>query len=373
MSDSARALTVTAVVPAANEGGSGEILLNVLRHAHSAQMTLDVVSLDKGPLNARIDGLGAPLRVVNGGRLRDPVALGRVWGLLARHFRVRRPDVALSWEAGAHPWVAPASTAAGVPVVFHQAGHPSRRVAVDVAATALPSRGVIVASNFIAGEQARLWPRRNVAVVPYGIDLARFDAAADRRDGALADPVVAMVGRLSRWKRQHVFVEAAADVLRQLPGARFVLVGGEASGDHGYEAELRAQASALGLTEPRLTFAGAVRDVERYYANADIVVHLSDHEPFGLVLLEAMAAGAMLISVREGAPLEIVEDGVTGRLLKAPTAKVLSETIVKLSGDGPQRLRLARAGHRYAIENGSALAMTQRFASALRQLLDVDG
>lgn len=361
-------LRVCIVVPSAAEGGSAEILLNLIRNADRAGLVLDIVELQRGPLNQRIAEHPVSHRVLPAGRIRDPRALFRVGRELVSHFGTCKPDIVLSWEAGAHPWTAIPARRAGLPSVFHQAGHPSRRVAVDVAATVLPGNGVLVASEFVASEQAKLWPHLRTRVVPYGISIDRFSGTGAKAAGALDAPVIAMVGRLSRWKRQHVFIEAAAAVQAVLPDARFLIAGGAADADRGYEAELRAQASSLKLSSSTLTFTGPVRDVERVYALADIAVHLSDHEPFGLVLLEAMAAGAPLISVREGAPPEIVTHQQTGVLLPEPSASALASELLRLAADGDRRARLAASAGAYVRTHGTAEAMARRMAVALREL-----
>jgi D-inositol-3-phosphate glycosyltransferase len=94
----------------------------------------------------------------------------------------------------------------------------------------------------------------------------------------------------------------------------------------------------------------------------DVVIHASNREPFGRVLLEAMAAGRPVIAPREGGPLEIVVDGETGVLVPPRDPDALATTMVALLNDPARRAAMARAartraaavfdirGHAQAIE-----------------------
>jgi D-inositol-3-phosphate glycosyltransferase len=75
----------------------------------------------------------------------------------------------------------------------------------------------------------------------------------------------------------------------------------------------------------------------------DIVVHASNREPFGRVLLEAMAAGRPVIAPREGGPLEIVSDGETGLLVPPRDPDALAAAMVSLLEDPARRAAMSRA------------------------------
>ena len=121
----------------------------------------------------------------------------------------------------------------------------------------------------------------------------------------MEDPVVGIVGRLQPWKGQRIFLEACAGYLRSHPRVRFLIVGGSSSEDRGYEAELREAARTDEAFAGRVHFSGsvAVEDAHDSMDAIDVVTHCSFEEPFGLVILEAMALGKPLVrgSVR-GSP-----------------------------------------------------------------------
>jgi glycosyltransferase involved in cell wall biosynthesis len=104
-------------------------------------------------------------------------------------------------------------------------------------------------------------------------------------------PQVALVGRISPWKGQNIFVEAAALTLQAFPSARFQIIGTPLFGEHEFEQTLRRRVCDLGLTD-KIEFTGFLKDVPAHLKHIDIVVHASIlGEPFGQVVIEGMAAG----------------------------------------------------------------------------------
>src|SRR5262249_55717709 len=145
--------------------------------------------------------------------------------------------------------------------------------------------------------------------VPNGVDIARFGRRT--RGDDIRPIVVAMVGNVTQWKKHNLFIAAAAAVDRSLP-VEFRIYG------HVPETpELRAPLDDLitrhGLVE-RFHLMGFVGDPRQIMAEIDMLVHTADHESFGRVLVEAMAAQLPIVSVRGGGAAEIVVDGETGLL-----------------------------------------------------------
>ena len=128
-----------------------------------------------------------------------------------------------------------------------------------------------------------------------------------------AAPVVGIVGRLSATKGQRELVEAAASVLARHPDATFRIVGGALFGEESYEAEVRALVRDLGLSE-KVVFTGFVDDPVREVDGLSVCVHASPvAEPFGQVVVEAMARGVPVVATRAGGVPEILlPDGGRG-------------------------------------------------------------
>lgn len=125
-------------------------------------------------------------------------------------------------------------------------------------------------------------------------------------------PVIVMVGNIKSWKGQETVVRAVARIRERMPQLRCVFVGDTAPGDAEYAKTLQALVTSLSL-ERNVIFAGVTPHVADYLDMSDLVVHASVlPEPFGRVVLEAMACRRPVVGSRGGAITEIVVDGETG-------------------------------------------------------------
>jgi glycosyltransferase involved in cell wall biosynthesis len=185
-------------------------------------------------------------------------------------------------------------------------------------------------------------------VVPDGLalDLPAVDRDEARRRLGL-DPdafVVALLGRLSRWKGQAVLVEA----LGRAPLARdgrtvAVLAGAAWREDPRLPEELRGRAAALGV-EDQLRLPGFVDDVAALYAAADVVaVPSTQPDPLPNAALEAAAAGCCVVAADHGGLREILRNGTTGLLVPPGDPGALAEALGALRDDPGRRARLGAA------------------------------
>lgn len=164
---------------------------------------------------------------------------------------------------------------------------------------------VTTPSTYMADVLARTLrvPRAGIRVVPNGISVT---AVGEFREGARRDEiVVAVVGRLAAMKRVDRALEAIAHVPHDVP-VRLVIAGAGP-----LEGELRAFSTTRGL-DRRVTFLGPVTDVGALLADVDVLVLPTSGEPFGLVVLEAAAAGALpIVFADAGGALEALPpDGI---------------------------------------------------------------
>jgi glycosyltransferase involved in cell wall biosynthesis len=156
--------------------------------------------------------------------------------------------------------------------------------------------------------------------------------------------VVGIVGRLQPWKGQHHVIRAVAELARRGHDVHGLVIGGAAFGlSPEYEPELHVLAREEGVVD-RVTFAGQLPDAARYLAAMDILVNASKPEPYGLVLLEAMAAGVPTVAYATGGPLDIVVDGVTGLLVPPERLVALADAVEALVVDPEMRERFGEAG-----------------------------
>jgi glycosyltransferase involved in cell wall biosynthesis len=189
--------------------------------------------------------------------------------------------------------------------------------------------------------------RRNAAVVHDGFPGALEVAT----DGTPAVPMIGLVGRITEWKGQHVFIEAAAAVRRKFPQARFQIIGSAMFAEEAYEARLRARVRELGL-EDCLEFTGFRADVQELIGRLTILVHASTTgEPFGQVVIEGMAAGKPVVATRGGGVPEIVVDGVTGLLVPMGEAAPMADAIVRLLSDPSSATAMGHAGRQHVADH----------------------
>lgn len=185
---------------------------------------------------------------------------------------------------------------------------------------AFESWRVIACSSYMAWEIQTYFgvPPEKIDVIPNGIDPRRFDAlngkdlSEFRLEFAQPDePIVYYVGRIVPEKGLSVLIDAVPYVLREWPDAKFVLAGG------GYIEDLRAKARALGVTD-NIIFPGRISDEVRdgLFKVANVAVFPSLYEPFGIVALEAMAAGTPVVVTEVGGLTEVVDLHRTGITVK---------------------------------------------------------
>jgi glycosyltransferase involved in cell wall biosynthesis len=176
-----------------------------------------------------------------------------------------------------------------------------------------------------------------------GVDLAHIKAApAASVHGTFwlptNAPVIGCVGALVGHKGHRYLVDAAAQVVREVPDARFVILGeGELRGS------LEKQIADLGL-EKHVILAGFRTDVLSLLKGFDLFVMPSVTEGLGTSLLDAMACEKPIVASRIGGIPEVVVDGETGLLVPPKDADLLAEAIVRLLEDRALAASFASAG-----------------------------
>lgn len=204
---------------------------------------------------------------------------------------------------------------------------------------------------------------RHLVKVPNGIEMDRFHPGeeADVRlalGAAEGQTLIGIVCRLDVWKGVDVFLAAAARLVETRPAVRFAVVGGAIAGLEDYASALHEQARTLGL-DSCLTWTGwtyGPSEMPRVHRALDVLVLASSEpEPFGLVVIEAMASGRPVIATAHGGPCELVEDGVTGLLVPPRDPAALADAMCRLVDDRAAAHAMGEAGrtralHRYTSD-----------------------
>ena len=230
---------------------------------------------------------------------------------------------------------------------------------------------VIANSNATAETFVATGGRRAVVEVVYnGFEPSQFARPSDfsqsavrKRLGLPTGFLIGIFGRLTRWKGQHIALEA----LRSLPGVHLVVVG-EAlftEDDRAYRDELQRTAEEPGL-QGRVHFLGFQSDVTPLLQAMDVVVHCSvAAEPFGRVIVEAMLAGTPVVATHGGGVDEIITDGQDGFLVPPADPPALALAVGKIIQDPALAAKLSSA----ALASASERFSMEKTVGCIRQLL----
>jgi len=213
-------------------------------------------------------------------------------------------------------------------------------------------------SAFCASQIKRALPNDQwgkVAVARLGVDVGRYEP---RPDPGNAVPRILCVGRLCSAKAQHLLLDALAGLDAATTPWQAVLVG-----DGPDRESLLRHAARLGLGQ-RLELTGPLgqEQVQAQYRQADIFVLPSFAEGLPVVLMEAMAMGLPCLSTRIAGIPELIEDGVSGRLVSAGDAAALTAALARLLADKALAQRLGRAGRETVVRDYDAAANARKAA-----------
>lgn len=215
----------------------------------------------------------------------------------------------------------------------------------------LRADAIITPSHYFKGIIAG-WgvPPEKIQVIYNAVDLSRFTGLGDRdqarrRLGLDQSPLLLTVARLVPWKGVDELIRLLPELRQCVPGLRLVVVG---------EGPLRPQlerlAQGLGVREA-VRFTGQVDRalIPCYFRAADVFVLYSGYEGLSHVLLESMAAGTPAVASAKGGNLELIEDGVSGRLVPWGSCEALRAALLDVLTQ-PARAAAYAAAARARIE-----------------------
>jgi glycosyltransferase involved in cell wall biosynthesis len=298
-------------------------------------------------------------------------------GVLIYGWRLRRrlgqlgPDVLHSNGMKMHLLGALAKGA--TPLVWHLHDYLSARPAMKPLLRRLASRCQLLIANSesVAADARRVLPGSlPVHVVYNAVDSEVFtpegaaldlDALAGLPAAALGTVRAGLVATFAFWKGHEVFLRAAAACEPANP-IRFYVIGGPvyATGGSQYSLEqLKSLANELGVAN-RVGFTGFVEDVPAAMRALDIVVHAStEPEPFGLVIVQAMACGRAVIVSAAGGACELVEPETNALTHTPGEIGGLADALMGLATDAALRIRLGTAGRVNVRRDFSRLRMAE--------------
>jgi glycosyltransferase involved in cell wall biosynthesis len=186
-------------------------------------------------------------------------------------------------------------------------------------------------------------------------------------------PVVVMVGNVKQWKGQDTVVGAVDPIRRWYPSVHCVFVGDTSPDDLYYDTAVRALVAELGL-ESSVIFTGYQRNVADFLMMSDVVVHASVlPEPFGRMILEAMACRKPVVGVRGGAITELVEEGQSGLTFTPGDRGQLADAVLRVIGNPAEAQRLGQNGYECLIREFHVDRNVESTDRLYERLLQTDG
>ena len=356
--------------------GGGELrMLDHLRHSSFGTDRFSALCFQTGPLVERLESWNMPTAVIPFRWELGPRRSGLHYpGLFARvvgHLRRARPSLVISNGYLDLPLVGPAASVLGIPILWRARAEyipnlpprPNararatlwflRHLVARIATTTAYERDLLVQRGV---------PPEKVTTVYNGVDVERFERARPARDrirGEWSLPdgtmLLGVVARLSRLKGYEVMLDALKSLTRDAPPWKAVFVGVNVE-EPDYVAWLKSRVEELGLGD-RVIFAGYREDIPEILSALDVFVLSSLVEPFGTVVIEAMAAGKPVIATRTRGPAEMLEDGVTGAFVPPGEAPAMASAIRALLGDAPRARAMGEAARADVARRFSLAAM----------------
>lgn len=352
-------------------GGAELALLRMVRGVDATRFDCRVLLFSEGPLVARLRDAGIavdilPLsdRVVATSRHHAGGALFRfheVWATashvwrVARFLRANRIDLVHTHSLKANLIAGLASRLARRPCIWHlhmglTDGYMPPRLAKLFRFLTRTVPQYLIANSEFTLRSIRVSGGKPSWVIYPGIQWEEYAHSPAGLPREPKNATVGIIGRISATKGQDIFLRAAAQVLRRLPTVRFQVIGSAFFSDLAYEEEIHGLARSLGIAAA-VEFIGFVSDVAaRLHALDVFVLASTTPEPFGQILVEAMAAGKPVIATDAGGVPEIVTRQQTGLLVPPGDVDQLADAICQLLSHPEETAAMARRGQERAAE-----------------------
>jgi glycosyltransferase involved in cell wall biosynthesis len=289
---------------------------------------------------------------------------------LSRFLKERAADVVHTNSMKAHVLGGIAARLAGVPLVWHVRDSIERSYlpvaavkAMQLLAARLPDKIVAVSENIAQSILGENWKSR-AKVIYDGLEPAAFENPSSPAE--TPEWKIGIVGRLTPWKGQHVFIEAAAALLSKGYPVSFEILGSALFGEEKYATGLHRQIATLGVGS-RIQFRGFVSDVGKRMRKWDLCVHASTSpDPCPNVVLEAMAAGVPVVGSNGGGVPELLDRGRCGELYTMGNSAELANAMERLLLNRERRATISLC----ARERAMALFRSDRVWAEVEEIWD---
>ncbi|WDP90757.1 MAG: glycosyltransferase family 4 protein [Desulfobacter sp.] len=267
-----------------------------------------------------------------------------------------------------------AAKKANVPVLMHVRGmeYKSRLISWITK----KADHIIAISEYIKKEIESLGVKeRKISVVRNAVDFDFFSYNSDgskfKKHYGINDDfsLIGIVGCLVDWKGHMFFLEACAELFKNVP-VRAVIIGDSPDGNQSYKARLLKYAEKLGISD-KIYFVGHVKNVAEAMAACSVLVHAStEPEPFGRVIIEAMALSKPVVATSPGGPSEIIQNKVDGLLIKPRDSLAMAEAINSILSNKQFSKQLGYNAHLKIVNQYNADIYVNGVLKAYQEILN---
>jgi len=380
-------LKIALVITRMDRGGAPDIVKALFNHLEASEHEVKLIT---GPTSAPSREIGLFMKeksdeiIIIPELKRDPDPVKDLAALvrLTALFRRDRFDIVHTHTAKAGFIGRIAARLGGVPHVVHTPhGHnfygyfsplATPLIVVLERIAAKFSDRIVVLTDVEKADMIRynICSASKLAVVPSGLDLKRYRPNGINVEGkraefkvGLDDRLVGMIGRLEAVKGSGYFIDAVKVVAEKIPKAKFLIVG-----DGPLKGELKARSEELNIAD-RVIFTGWREDIPEILAVLDIVVLASLNEAVGRVLLEAGAAGKVVVATNVGGIPEILKDNETGILVPPGDSGRIADALVSLLTDSRRMRGMGLAAQEWVNANFDEARMVRDIDALYKELI----
>jgi glycosyltransferase involved in cell wall biosynthesis len=364
---SRKRIRVLQLIESWGPGGAEKVVVDLATRLDLAVFSPLVGLMHTGWLHDQLREHGIEVVILDNQRAFDSALLWR----LVRLIREYQVDLVHSHEFTMNIYGAAAAFLTGKAslATIHGMGYypnKRRRRAAYRMVAALPNTRLVTVSRFLRDyfcTKTGVNPGK-VRTIANGVDLSRFNGLPMRPERDGQRPRIGTLGSIYPVKGQSYLIRAAGRVLRQYPGAVFIIAGKETP----YKRELLAEAEELGIDQ-NLEFLPFQEDVPSFLHSLDLFVLPSLQETFSIALIEAMAAGLPVVSTRCGGPEELVVANENGYLVPPENDEQLADSILQLLADSGKACNFGERGRELVVKHFALEKMIMAYQAAYSVLL----
>jgi glycosyltransferase involved in cell wall biosynthesis len=355
-------------------GGIEVALVALARHrAFCPDLVQEMALCFDGRLSEELERTGIRVHMLPAPRASRPHTVARARRALAALVERESFDRVVCHAAWSQALFGGVVRRARIPLVFWAHDAMTGRHWTERLARRVPPDFAICNSRFTAAALKSIYADVSSTVLACAVDveapsltvaeLADIRGTLHTKDDHV---VIVQASRLEPWKGHTVLLEALGQLADRRDWVCWIVGGAQRTAESTYEASLRELTRRLGIVD-RVRFVGERTDVPQLLAAADIYCQPNvGAEPFGVVFIEALAAGLPAVASAIGGPTDIITDAC-GRLVPPGDASALSATLRMLVADGSLRRQLGRAAPRRARQLCDPSTQIRRLYEALEE------